>query len=180
MNAEQYRTWLMVTRGYLTSGVRLERIPKLITQLLDDPMKWWRQPDNATFYQFVTRKDEYGLGHDWQYLEKVCSIQPDVWQRVLEADLARPGRRRTEDEQHHAQQIVEITHQHPELSTRQIAEQVGVSQRMVVTAYKVSAILLILSVISHSLRPLFLEKVALVKPIHCSESVTRIQRCISE
>ncbi len=129
MNDEQYRSWLHVTRNYLTSGAQLDRIPRMIAHLLDDPGQPWRRPDNATFRQFVTRGDEHGLGHDWLYLEKVCSVQPAVWQRVLEIDLAAPGRRRTADERQHVQQIAEIKRQEPELSTRKIAERVGVSQQ---------------------------------------------------
>jgi hypothetical protein len=133
MNAEEYTSWLRVTRNYLTSGVRLDRIPGMIAFLLDDPGQPWRRPDNATFRQFVTRGDEHGLGHDWMYLAKVCSMQPAVWQRVLEIDLAAPGRRRTADERQHVQQIAEIKRQEPELSTREIAERVSVAQKTVVT-----------------------------------------------
>lgn len=131
MNAEEYRSWLRVTRNYLTGGVRLERIPVMIQRALDDPEQHWRQPDNATFRQFVTRDDEYGLGHNWEYFEKVCSVQPAVWQRVLEIDLAAPGRRRTADERQHVRQIAEIKRQEPELSTREIAERVGVGHKTV-------------------------------------------------
>jgi hypothetical protein len=88
MNAEEYTSWLRVTRNYLTSGIRLDRIPGIIAFLLDDPGQPWRRPDNGTFRQFVTRGDEHGLGHDWSYLARVCSMQPDVWQRVLEIDSA--------------------------------------------------------------------------------------------
>ncbi|MBU6335925.1 MAG: hypothetical protein KGS47_16170 [Chloroflexi bacterium] len=88
MNAEEYRAWLRAARNFLTDGVRLDEIPEMITHLLDDPGHPWRRPDNATFRQFVTRGDEHGLGHDWSYLAKVCSMEPDVWQRVLEIDSA--------------------------------------------------------------------------------------------
>lgn len=136
MNAEEYTSWLRVTRNYLTSGTRLDRIPGMIAFLLDDPNEPWRRPDNVTFRQFVTRDDEHGLGHDWMYLAKVCSMQPDVWQRVLDTDLATPGRRRTADERQHVQQIAEIKQQQPELSTRDIAERVGVTQQAVCKALK--------------------------------------------
>ena len=86
MNAERYRAWLRAARNYLRDGVLLHEIPNMIAFLLDDPNEPWRRPDNATFRQFVTRCDEHGLAHDWMYLAKVCSMHPDVWQRVLEID----------------------------------------------------------------------------------------------
>jgi hypothetical protein len=55
-----------------------------------------------------------------------------VWNLVLNASVQH-GRRRTDEEREHAQQIVEIKRQQPELSTRQIAERVGVSHMTVFT-----------------------------------------------